>query len=97
MRFKTPKEIEVGGQLFKIIQTDSLRKLAGAFGQAHLMTGEIYLDTKDTPVDTQAITYYHEVFHCILDTLGRKELCLDEEFVDSVANLLWQSIKTAKY
>jgi hypothetical protein len=97
MKFKPPKEIEVGGQVFKIIHTEDLRKMAGAFGQAHLMTGEIYLDTKGTPEDTQAITYFHEVFHCILDTLGRKELCQDEAFVDSVANLFWQTQKTAKY
>jgi hypothetical protein len=97
MKFKPPKEIEVGGQVFKIIHTEDLRKMAGAFGQAHLMTGEIYLDTKGTPNDTQAITYYHELMHVIFDTLGEKEMCQNEELVDSVANLLWQSIKSAKY
>jgi len=42
-------------------------------------------------------TYFHELVHCILHTIGRTKLSDDEELVDMVAGLLHQSVKTAVY
>ena len=42
-------------------------------------------------------TYFHELVHCILHTIGRTKLSDDEELVDMVAGLFHQAMKTAVY
>lgn|SRR4030043_1171774 len=39
-------------------------------------------------------TLYHEIVHAILDTLGKRELSKDEEFIQSFSLLLHQFEKT---
>jgi hypothetical protein len=95
--FTPPKRFELGGITVKVKQNPELMKTTGAFGVAIFNEGEIHLDTKSHPVDIQAITFLHEKIHFILFTMGNQELCQDEEFVDTFASLLWQSMKTERY
>lgn len=97
MKFRLPKQIELGGATITVKESEGLTKHAGALGQSIYDTLEIHLDQKLKPEDVKAITYYHELTHFILHTMGQNELNRDEGFVDNFANLLWQSIKTAKY
>lgn len=48
------------------------------------------------PEDSMEESLYHEMFHCVLDQIGRQDLNDDETFVQSVAGMLYQFVKTAK-
>lgn len=96
MKFKIPSEIQVSGQTFTIVQDPAVKKLAGCCGQTHYDEGFIIIDPS-LKADTLGITYYHELVHAILMTMGQAELNKDEAFVDNFASLLWQAHKTAVY
>ena len=96
MKFKIPTEIELAGQTFKIAMDPSLRQISGCCGQTHFDEGMIIIDP-GLRGDTKAVTYFHELTHAILHTMGATDLNKDEAFVDMLGNLLWQSFKSAKY
>lgn len=96
MKFKIPREFELAGQTISVVQTPDIGYLSRACGMSKFDDGLIVIDPT-LKGDIKPITFYHEMVHFILNQLGRYELCQDEGFVDSFANLLWQSIKTAKY
>lgn len=91
-----PKEFQVGGKTFKVRMIPTLAK-CGALGMARYDDCEIWLEASIQNDDMKGITFYHEIVHVILDTMGRNSLRDDEEFVDSFANLLWQIEKTGKH
>lgn len=96
MKLKIPKEIQLGGQTIKITVMKDLSR-GGAHGMCRYDDCEIWFDDNIKPEDLKGITYYHELMHFILHTLGKDALRDDEGFVDSVGNLLWQAHKTAVY
>lgn len=96
MKFKIPQEFDLAGQTFQVIMDPNMRKLSGCCGQTHFDEGFIVIDPS-LRGDTKAVTYFHELTHAILMTMGMQDLNKDEAFVDTFGNLLWQSFKTAKY
>lgn len=42
-------------------------------------------------------TFYHELFHAMLDELGYHELSKDEKLVDGLGALLYEYLKTRKF
>lgn len=96
MKFKIPSQIQLAGQTFNIVPDPAVKKLAGCCGQTHFDEGVIIIDP-NLKSDTLGITYFHEVVHAILMTMGQAELNKDEAFVDNFASLLWQAHKTATY
>ncbi len=96
MKFKIPSEIQIAGQTFLVVQDPAIKKLSGCCGQTHFDEGVIIIDPHLKP-DTKAITYFHELVHAILMTMGYNDLNKDEAFVDNFGSLLWQSFKTAEY
>lgn len=96
MKFKIPTEIDIAGQTFVVIQDQAVKKLGGCCGQTHFDEGVIVIDPA-LRTDTRNVTYFHELVHTILMTMGASDLNKDEAFVDTFGNLLWQSFKSAKY
>lgn len=96
MKFKIPRELDIAGQTFQVIQDSSVKQLGGCCGQTHFDEGVIVIDPS-LRADTKNVTYCHELVHTILMTMGAGDLNKDEAFVDTFANLLWQSFKSAKY
>lgn len=96
MKLKIPAQIDLAGQTFQIVLDPALRKLSGCCGQTHFDDNLIVID-EQLRGDTRAVTYYHELVHAILSTMGAQDLNKDEAFVDNFANLLWQSVKTSKF
>lgn len=96
MKFKIPNQIDLAGQTFDVVMDANLRRLSGCCGQTHFDEGFIVIDP-GLRGDTKAVTYFHELVHAILSTMGNTELNKDEAFVDTFGNLLWQAFKTAKY
>lgn len=96
MKLKIPSQIDLAGQTFQVIVDPNLRKVSGCCGQTHFDDGIIIVD-QNLSADTKAVTYYHELVHAILVTMGSHDLNKDESFVDNFANLLWQSQKSSKF
>ena len=96
MKFKIPNQIDLAGQTLDVVMDPSIQKLSGCCGQTHFDEGVIIINPNLRP-DTRAVTYFHELVHAILMTMGNQDLNKDEAFVDTFGNLLWQSFKTAKY
>lgn len=94
--FKIPKQFDLAGYTFKVLVKPDLQK-AGINGQTHYDSGEIWMDSKLTPEDLKAVTFYHELFHAMFNTLGKDDLKNDEGLVDAMGNLMWQFHKSAKY
>lgn len=96
MKFRIPSEIDIAGQTFQIHMDSSLLKIANCCGQTHFESGLILIDPSLRP-EVKGVTYFHELVHAILITMGRDDLNRDEAFVDMMGNLIWQSFKSAKY
>lgn len=96
MSFKLPTQVDIGGQTV-LIKTVANMSKCGAHGLARYDDGEIWIDADLKPLDLKAISYYHELIHMILNSIGRSQLRDDEGFVDSFANHLWQAEKTKRY
>ena len=95
-KFKIPQTFELGGYTYRVTQKEGLSK-GGAHGQTLYDLGEIWMDASLRPEDLKAITFYHELFHALFNTLGREDLKNDENLVDSMGNLMWQFHKSAQY
>jgi len=95
-KFKIPQTFDLAGNTFQVSLREGMSK-GGAHGQTHYDLAEIWIDSKLKPEDLKAITFYHELFHAIFNTLGRDDLKNDEGLVDSMGNLMWQFHKSAQY
>ena len=51
---------------------------------------------RDMPLEEKERTYYHELFHCLLEQLGYGDLSDNETFVDNMSSALYQVLKTSK-
>lgn len=96
MKFKIPKEFQLAGYTYKVLIKPDIQTV-GAHGMTRYDPGEIWLDSKLEPEDLKAVTFYHELFHAMFNTIGREDLKNDEAIVDLLGNLMWQYHKTAKY
>ena len=47
--------------------------------------------------DYMEASFYHELVHAMLETMGKRNLSEDEELVEWLANQLHQFMKTAEY
>ncbi len=96
-----PKSIELMGETIKIKFVDTLTKSDDAVGMAKFRENiiELQRDSKVYPRNNEQITktFFHELTHWIFFKLKKKDLNDDEELVDSIADLLAQAQKTAKY
>lgn len=95
-QFKIPKQFDLAGATFKVLIKEGISK-AGAHGLTHYDAAEVWIDKDLKPEDLKAITFYHELFHAMFNTLGKDDLKNDESLVDALGNLMWQFHKSARY
>lgn len=89
MSFKIPEKIRVGGITYTVEYSDQLIR-ESRVGEIDYHDAVIRI-CKSTAPDVQAWTFFHEVVHAMLMTLGYHpddEAVLDERFVDSFASVL---------
>lgn len=95
---KIPKSFIVGGQKIDIKHIE--RCDSNGYGECCIAAGYIEIadkfnkDLKQTDT-SKTNTFYHELIHCILDTMGRKDLSGDEVFVCSFAGFLTEAMANA--
>lgn len=97
MFVKIPSEISVGGQEISVafkerIEGDVLGECCVAEGYIHI--ANTFSGSKQNH-DSQVNTFYHEVTHAILNTMGEKELNENEKFVSCFSSFLCEAMKNA--
>lgn len=92
---KIPQKIRIGGQ---ILEVKILPNLDGDLGKCCLANGVIKIaqtfDGLEQSESSKLNTFWHEVVHAILDTMGENELSRNEKFVCSFASFLTDCICT---
>ena len=98
MNIVIPEEYHVGGQTVKVKCVDTLDgKLgnccvaAGYVNIANKFNGEIQSET------SKINTFFHELTHSILDTMGKSELSEDENFVCVFSSFLSEALRSFVY
>lgn len=97
---KIPNKFTVGGQDINVKQVDFCEN--GDLGNIILGQGEIRIANFITrgveQSDTSKLnTFYHELTHSILKTMGEYELNNNERFVCSFSSLLTEAVRSFKY
>jgi len=95
-KFKLPSKFQLGGQTINILLKDNM-STTDAHGLCRYDAGEIWFDSNIKPDDLKGITFYHELMHMLLNTLGQDAMRDNEGLVDSIGNLLWQAHKTMEF
>lgn len=100
---KIPKEFELFGHTIKVEWADDLIDREGVVGMSYFRENRIVLQRlggvayRSRVQECSEVTFFHEVFHFILDHMKRDELKGDEGLVNMLALCLHQALKTAKY
>lgn len=89
---KIPKSFELFGRTIKVVSRDLEGDTCAQWeAQKDLITIKPGL-----PPDLRDQCFFHEFLHAAFDSLGREDLSRDEAFVDSLAGLVHQCLKSAK-
>ena len=89
---KVPRSFELQGRTIRVIEKELG---ADAVGQWDARRDEITL-IPGLPPDLRYASFLHEVCHAALDALGRDDLSENEPFVDGLAGLIHQMLKSAR-
>lgn len=97
---RIPSKITIGGQDVEIRNVSRCDN--NAVGECHLLEG--YIEIADTynkdnvQSDSSKVnTFYHELTHCILQTMGEYELNANEKFVCCFAGFLTEALRNLKF
>lgn len=95
-----PDIFTVGGQKVEIRNVERCDN--NAYGISFLGAGYIEIADNVNKNDKQSMsskdnTFFHELTHCILDTMGQSDLSKDEVFVSSFAGFLTEAMTSAEY
>lgn len=97
---KIPKSLTVGGQDIEVKQVDICEE--SDLGNIILGQGEIQIAnnvSRNIPQSetSKLNTFYHELTHAILRTMGEYELNSNEKFVCTFSGFLTEAIRSFKY
>ena len=87
---KIPSKIRIGGQTIEVSQVEKFED--SKLGRCCIANGFIKIantfDGMEQSESSKENTYWHEVVHAILDTMGRSDLSGDEVFVCTFSGFL---------
>ena len=97
---KIPNSYEIGGQTIEVRRVE--RCDDNVFGNCFVGAGYVNIADIVNKDDRQSEssknnTFYHELIHSILDTMGEKELSSNEKFVCCFAGFLTEAMKNAYF
>ena len=95
---KIPKEIQIIGQTIKTkLKKDLGKDYEDSFGtwDQNTSTVDLRKSTKKDPIAKEVMeqTYIHELTHASLELMGEPKLSLNEKFVTSLSQIIYQIIK----
>ena len=97
---KIPSTFKVGGTKMEVRLVD--RCDDNVFGSCFLGAGYIEIanivnKNDQQSADSKVNTFYHELIHSILDTMGYDEMSKDEKFVNCFAGFLTEAMESAVF
>lgn len=96
---KIPSKIVIGGQEIDVKEEVKIEN--NLLGQCSVAEGWIKIaNTYDDRIQTESCkrnTYYHELTHAILDTMGETKLSQNEKFVNCFASFLTEAMQNAYF
>ena len=97
---KIPKSYKVGGQLVKVKKIDRCED--NKLGRCCLAGGWVEIadifNKDETCCESGKVnTFYHELTHSILDTMGDDELSANEKFVSTFSSFLCEAMEKAYF
>lgn len=95
-----PKKVQVGGQEIRIIE-ENMCKNGNSLGKSIPASGLIkiystYGSGLKQSDSSKINTFYHELTHCILDTMGEYKLSRNEKFVTTFSSFLTEAMRSIK-
>ena len=94
-----PKSINVGGQTISVNIKDRLE--SDKLGECCVAETRIDIakafNGREQSYSSQVNTFYHELTHCILNTMSENELSGNEKFVSCFASFLCEAMKNAYF
>lgn len=98
-KMEIPNKLKVGGQDLNVVFTNTIN--GDKMGECCLWNGKIQISEiyKGEPQSdsSQFNTFYHELIHAILDTMGEYELSANKRFVCSFAGFLSEAIRSFEF
>ena len=99
-KVKIPSKITLGGQEVEIRNVERCDN--NAVGECHLLEGyieiaDIFNKDQKQSESSKVNTFYHELTHCILQTMGEDELNNNEKFVRCLAGFLTEAMRSSKF
>lgn len=96
---KIPSRFNVGGQTISVnikdrLESDKLGECCVA--EARIDIAKTF-SGREQAYTTQLNTFYHELTHCILDTMGENDLSGNEKFVSCFSSFLCEAMNSMKY
>ena len=96
---RIPKSFTVGGQDIEVREIE--RCDSGCLGECCVSEGFVdiaYTSRGRKICDSVRLnTFFHELTHCILDTMGENEMSNNEKFVNTFSGFLTEAIRSFKY
>lgn len=93
-----PKTISVGGVKYEIKIVERCDDIGlSSSGRSIIEIAEKFDKDKQQSISCARNTFFHELVHAILDTMGERELSCNEKFVSCFASFLNESMKEAKF
>lgn len=94
---KLPKKLSVGALDYNVELVDSLR-----YGEEYghwdgtTCTIKIAKTAGGEPLSDKRMeqTFFHELIHAVLDSIGEDELNENERFIDAFSNVFYQALNT---
>lgn len=94
-----PDRLRVGGQLFNVEYNRDRHNMSN-FGQSSNASCKIILQDECTEGElcfqSKCNTFWHEVTHMILDSMGYVDLSSDEKFVSSFGSMLNEVMQSSE-
>ena len=96
-----PKKIKVGDNWYSVDIAETMKERL-YMGEVHYGKRTITLARKSyhgIPLKLSALheTFWHELTHAILESMGRTDLDNDETFVEDFSNRLAKAIQSARF
>lgn len=89
-----PKSFELGGTVYDVEIIPGSKLGSNACAQIQYAASKVVIADESNGIkcsdDFMTASFYHELVHGILETMGKRELSEDESFVEGFANLLHQ-------
>ena len=96
-----PRKIKVGDNWYSVDVAETMKERL-YMGEVHYANRTITLARKSyhgTPLKLSALheTFWHELTHAILESMGETKLNNDERFVEAFSNRLAKAIESARF